>query len=62
MVKITTPELDAFNNSTHSITKIAPNKLKKENEIQVLMNIREQKKNNYPRLDIGDHVRVPVIQ
>ncbi len=27
----------AYNNSPHSTTKIAPNKVNKENEIQVLM-------------------------
>ncbi len=43
--KIMTPVLDAYNKNPHSITKIAPNKVNKENEIQVLMNIsKEQKK------------------
>ncbi len=55
------PVLDAYNNSPHSTTKIAPNKVKKENEIQVLMNIsqRAKKKSNYPKLEIGDNVRIP---
>ncbi len=58
-----TPVLDAYNNNPHSITKIAPNKVKKDDEIQVLMNIskRARQKGNYPKLDIGDNVRVPVI-
>ena len=58
-----TPVLDAYNNSPHSTTKIAPNKVNKDNEIQVLMNIskRAKKKSNYPKLEIGDNVRVPVI-
>ncbi len=61
--KIITPVLDAYNNSPHSTTKIAPNKVNKDNEIQVLMNINKsaKKKGNYPKLEIGDHVRVPVI-
>ena len=61
--KIISPVLDAYNNSPHSTTKIAPNKVNKENEIQVLMNIskRAKKKSNYPKLEIGDNVRVPVI-
>ncbi len=42
--KIITPVLDAFNNSPHSISKISPNKVNKDNEIQVLMNISERAK------------------
>ena len=47
------PVLDAYNNSPHSTTKIAPNKVNKENEMQVLMNIskRAKKKSNYPKLE-----------
>jgi hypothetical protein len=60
--KIVSPVLDAYNNSPHSTAKIAPNKVSKDNEIQVLMNInKEQKKSDYPKLEIGDNVRVPVI-
>jgi hypothetical protein len=33
---------DAFNNSPHSTTKIAPSKVNKENEIQVLLNINKR--------------------
>ncbi len=39
-----TPVLDAYNNSPHSATKIAPNKVDKENEIQALMNISKSAK------------------
>ena len=54
--------LDAYNNSPHSATKIAPNKVNKDNEIQVLVNIgKRAKKGTYPILNIGDDVRVPVI-
>jgi transposase InsO family protein len=60
--KIVSPVLDAYNNSPHSTTKIAPNKSNKENEIQVLMNItKKAKKGTYPKLEVGDNVRVPVI-
>ncbi len=55
------PVLDAYNNSPHSSTEIAPNKVNKDNEIQVLINICKEQKQNYPKLEIGDNVRVPVI-
>jgi hypothetical protein len=58
------PVFDAYDNSPHSTTKIAPNKVNKNNEIQVLMNINKRakkKKSNYPKLEVGDNVRVPVI-
>ena len=35
-----TPVLDAYNNSTHSVTKIATNKSNKDNEIQVLIKLK----------------------
>ena len=60
--KIMSPVLDAYNSSPHSTTKIAPNKVNKDNEIQVSMNINKRaKKGTYPKLEIGDNVRVPVI-
>ncbi len=56
--KIMSPVLDAYNNNLHSATKIAPNKVNKDNEIQVLMNISKRaKKGTYPVLNIGDNVR-----
>ncbi len=42
--KIVSPVLDAYNNSPNSTTKLAPNKVNKENEIQVLMNITKRAK------------------
>jgi hypothetical protein len=39
--KIVSPVLDAYNCSPHSTIKIAPNKVNKNNEIQVLMNIKK---------------------
>ncbi len=40
--KIISPVLDAYNISPHSTSKIAPDKVNKENEIQVLMNISKR--------------------
>ena len=58
--KIMSPVLDAYNNSPHSTTKIAPNKVNKDNKVQVLMNIsKRSKRGTYPVLNIGDDVRVP---
>jgi hypothetical protein len=60
--KIVNLVLYAYNNSPHSTTKIAPNKVNKDNKIQVLMNITKRaKKGTYPKLEVGDNVRVPVI-
>jgi hypothetical protein len=42
--KIVRPVLDAYNNSPHSTTKVAPNKVSKDDEIQVLMNISKRAK------------------
>jgi hypothetical protein len=42
--KPVSPVLDAYNNSPHSTTKIAHNKVNKDNEIQVLMNINKRAK------------------
>jgi hypothetical protein len=38
------------------------NKVHKDNEIQVFININKRaKKRNYPKLEIGHNVRVPVL-
>ncbi len=42
--KIVSPVLDAYNNSPHSTTKIAPNKVIEDNEMQVSMNINKSEK------------------
>ena len=56
--KIMNPVLDAYNTSPHSATKIAPNKVNKDNEVQVLMNISKRaKKGTYPVLNIGGDVK-----
>ncbi len=60
--KIMDPVLDAYNNSTHSETKIAPKKINKDYEVQVLMNINKRaKRRTFSVLNIGDDVRVPDI-
>ena len=56
MAKIIGPVLDAYNNTPHSTTKEAPNKVNKENEIQVLSNIQKAKKGTYTDLEVGDNV------
>ena len=54
----------AFYYNPHTATKIAPNKFNDKNKYHVLMNIskRAKKKREYPKLEIGDNVRVPVIE
>ncbi len=42
--KIMSLVLDAYNNSPHSSTKIAPIKVNKDNGVQVLMNISKRAK------------------
>jgi hypothetical protein len=62
--KIMGPVLDAYNNSPHSITKIAPDKVNKDNEMQVLIHISKkahQKVGTYSKIKVGDNVRVPFI-
>ena len=60
--KIMTPVLEAYNNTPHSTTKIAPNKVNEDNKFEVLKNISKRAKSGkYPKLEVGDDVRVPVI-
>jgi hypothetical protein len=60
--KIMGPVLDSYNNTKHSSTGIEPNKVNKDNQLQVQMNISKRaKKGNYPKINIGDDVRVPVV-
>ena len=54
--------LESYNNTPHSATKISPNKINSGNILQARMNIMKRAKiKNYPDLDIGDTVRIPVI-
>ena len=56
------PVLDAYNNTKHSATGIAPNEVNSKNEIQVAMKLRSKAKTgNYPDIDVGDQVRLPII-
>jgi len=54
--------LESYNNTPHSATKISPNKINTGNILQARMNIMKRAKiKNYPDLDVGDTVRIPVI-
>jgi hypothetical protein len=54
--------LESYNNTPHSATNISPNKINTSNILQARMNIMKRAKiKNYPDLDIGDTVRIPVI-
>ena len=56
------PVLDAYNNTKHSATGVAPNDVNKKNEIQIAMKLRSKAKTgSYPDIDIGDSVRTPII-
>ena len=56
------PVLDAYNNTKHSATGVAPNGVNKKNEIQIAMKLRSKAKTgSYPDIDIGDSVRTPII-
>ncbi len=53
------PVLDAYNSTPHTATKIAPDNVSKDNEVQESMNtkVKEQKKERtYPVLIVGDNV------
>ncbi len=41
------PVLGAYNNSPHLATKIAPNKVNKDNEFKVLINISKRAKTKW---------------
>ena len=60
--KIIAPVLSAYNNTKHTSTGIAPNDINKGNEVLARMHMsKKAKKGNYPVLEVGDSVRVPVI-
>ena len=61
--KIIPELLNAYNDTPHSSTKIAPNDINKSNEIEARMNIiKRSRKKNYTKVNVGDEVRVPVKQ
>ena len=54
--------LDAYNNTKHSATGVAPNDVSSKNEIQVAMKLRSKAKTgNYPNIDVGDEVRLQIV-
>ena len=54
--------VDAYNNTPHTSTGIAPNKINQNNELQARMNMMKRAKTkNYESLKVGDVVRVPII-
>jgi hypothetical protein len=56
------PDLvDAYNDTKHSTTKMAPNDVNKTNIENVRMNImKKAKTKNYPKVNEGDSVRIPI--
>jgi hypothetical protein len=54
--------LEAYNNTPHSSTKIAPNKIDESNMMEARMNMLSNKKTKvYDEIHVGDMVRIPVI-
>jgi len=54
--------LEAYNNTKHSATGVAPNEVSSKNELQVAMKLRKHAKlGNYPDLGAGDQVRLPIV-
>ena len=54
--------LDAYNNTKHSATGVAPNDVNSKNEIQIAMKLRNKAKTgNYPDIDVGDDVRLQLV-
>jgi transposase InsO family protein len=60
--KIIGPCLDAYNNTKHTATGVAPNDVNKGNQVAIQRRLDERsKKGHYPLIEVGDSVRVPVI-
>jgi hypothetical protein len=56
------PVLEAYNNTPHSTTKVAPNKVNESNEGEIAKTIRlKGKVKSYEDIKVGDKVRLPVI-
>jgi hypothetical protein len=54
--------VDAYNNTPHSSTKIAPNEINSSNIMEARINMMKRSKTkNYENIDVGDTVRIPVI-
>ena len=55
-------ELNAYNNTKHSATGVAPNNVSSKNELEISMKLRKHAKTgNYPDIKVGDQVRLPII-
>ena len=56
------PVLDAYYNTKHSATGIAPNSVSSKNELQIAMKLKNKAKvGSYPDIEVGDNVRLPII-
>jgi hypothetical protein len=56
------PVLEAYNNTPHSTTKVAPNKVDKSNEGEIAKTIRMKGKvKTYEDIKVGDKVRLKVV-
>ena len=56
------PVLEAYNNTKHSATGVALNEVSSKNELQIAMKLRSKAKTgNYPDIDIGGNVRLPIM-
>ena len=54
--------LNAYNNTKHSATGVAPNNVSSKNELEIAMKLKKQAKTgNYPDLGAGDQVRLPIV-
>lgn len=53
--------LDGYNNTPHTSTGIAPNDINETNETTAYLNMLKKKKSSkYPKIKVGDTVRIPV--
>ena len=53
--------LEAYNNTKHSATGVAPNDVNSKNELQIAMRLRKHAKTgNYPDVEAGDQIRLPI--
>jgi hypothetical protein len=56
------PVLQAYNNTKHSATGVAPNDVNSKNETQIAMKLRSKAKTgSYPDVNEGDKVRIQMI-
>ena len=54
--------LNAYNNTKHSATGVAPNNVNRKNELEIAMKLKNKAKmGNYPDIKVGDQVRLPIV-